>query len=419
MYRRTLVGLDCDSKFFDQNNKEALKTRENCAFLAINDMLKYFESIKFLNKILLAKFYSLINNYFSDGGDIGIIDGTNTRIERRRNIETYLQANMRKKFKLIWIESICNLSSIIENNIFKTKVNSPDYKSWNDPDRAVEDFRNRILEYEKIYEKCSLENLGENSAFIQIINQGEKMIVRNLKGYIESKIISYLTNLHTQDRPIYFIRHGESEDDKSNLIGGDSCLTPLGQKYAKCVSYFMKDDIKNYAEKPVIYCSTLKKTIQTAEKLSCLNYFIAEKLLDEINAGMRDGLSYEEFKLKFPEENKDRNFDKLNYRYLRGESYMDVISRIEPIIFELERIRSPVIIISHQGVLRCLYGYFAGVPIEIIPNLEIPMNTIIKFVPDAYGFFEVRYSIDAEKEIITKDDKNFVKFPDNLIHIPE
>lgn len=41
MYRRAIVGTDCDSKFFDQNNIEALKSRENCAIEAINDLISY------------------------------------------------------------------------------------------------------------------------------------------------------------------------------------------------------------------------------------------------------------------------------------------------------------------------------------------------------------------------------------------
>jgi len=334
-------------------------------------------------------------------------------------IEGYLKTNMNKHYKLLWIESICDLSSIIENNILKTKINSPDYKSWEDSEKAAEDFRNRIREYEKIYEKLSVQNDGENSAFIQIINQGEKMIARNVKGFIESKILSYITNLHTGDRPIYFLRHGESEHNKLGIIGGDSCLSELGEKYANLVGKFMESESLKFTKKPIIFCSTLKRTIQTAENLKFLNNYKAEKSLDEINAGLRDGISYEEFKKNFPEEDRERSSDKLHYRYPRGESYMDVIQRIEPIIFEIERIRAPVIIIGHQGMLRCLYGYFAGVPIEMIPDFEIPMHTIIKFVPEAYGFYEVRFFIEAETAEIIKDDKNFVKFPDNLIHSPD
>lgn len=338
-------------------------------------------------------------------------------------IESYLQTNLRsKKYKLIWIESICNIPSIIEKNIYKTKLNSPDYQNWSDDEKAAEDFRNRIREYEKIYEKVSIESDGESAAFIQIINQGEKMIIRNVKGYIESKIISYLTNLHTGERPIFFLRHGESEANKLGVIGGDASLSPLGVKYSELVAKFFESQLNYYTsfyQKPQIFTSTLRRSMETADKLAFLNSYKAEKSLDELNAGLRDGFSYDDLKVKFPKEDNERSLDKLNYRYPRGESYMDVIQRIEPIIFEIERIREPVIIVGHQGMLRCLYGYFAGVPIDMIPTLEIPMHTIIKFVPDAYGFYEVRYYVDAETGIITEDDKNFVKFYDNLLHCPD
>ena len=40
-------------------------------------------------------------------------------------------------------------------------------------------------------------------------------------------------------------------------------------------------------------------------------------------------------------------FEKKLIRYPRGESYLDLISRVEPIIFEIERSRSPVIVVAH------------------------------------------------------------------------
>jgi broad specificity phosphatase PhoE len=42
------------------------------------------------------------------------------------------------------------------------------------------------------------------------------------------------------------------------------------------------------------------------------------------------------------------------YRYPRGESYEDLIERLEPVIFELERLRNPVLIVAHQATLRCM-----------------------------------------------------------------
>ena len=44
MYRRTIIGVNCDSSFFDQNNIDALKARENCCIEAMNDLISYLSS---------------------------------------------------------------------------------------------------------------------------------------------------------------------------------------------------------------------------------------------------------------------------------------------------------------------------------------------------------------------------------------
>lgn len=57
-------------------------------------------------------------------------------------------------------------------------------------------------------------------------------------------------------------------------------------------------------------------------------------------------------KENFPKEYAARERDKLRYRYPRGESYLDIIARLEPVIFEMERQKAPLLIIAHQ--VRCL-----------------------------------------------------------------
>lgn len=103
--------------------------------------------------------------------------------------------------------------------------------------------------------------------------------------------------------------------------------------------------------------------------------------------------SWLQVKEKFPLEYRAREQDKLHYRYPRGESYLDVLSRLEPAIFELERQKSAVLIIAHQAVLRCLYAYFLDLPAEEIPYLAIPLHTVIKLMPKAFGCTEKRYKV--------------------------
>ncbi|RLO04254.1 hypothetical protein DYB28_006876 [Aphanomyces astaci] len=79
------------------------------------------------------------------------------------------------------------------------------------------------------------------------------------------------------------------------------------------------------------------------------------------------------------------------YRYPLGESYMDVLSRLEPVIFELERSRAPVVIVAHVEVLRCLYAYFLDLPILDIPNVHAPLNEVIELHTTAYECLERRH----------------------------
>lgn len=55
--------------------------------------------------------------------------------------------------------------------------------------------------------------------------------------------------------------------------------------------------------------------------------------LAEISSGIFQGMTYEDIKENWPEEYNARQKDKLRYRYPQGESYLDVIRRVEPIIF--------------------------------------------------------------------------------------
>lgn len=68
-------------------------------------------------------------------------------------------------------------------------------------------------------------------------------------------------------------------------------------------------------------------------------------------------MTYEEIAEKYPEDFASRDEAKFTYRYPRGESYEDLVARLEPVIMELER-QGNVLVVSHQAVMRCLLAYF-------------------------------------------------------------
>ena len=116
-------------------------------------------------------------------------------------------------------------------------------------------------------------------------------------------------------------------------------------------------------------------------------------MLDEIDAGICDGMTYAQVADQMPSDFARRKKDKLSYRYPRGESYEDVIARLDPFILELERQQQPALIVSHQAVLRVLYGYLSGKERQEVPHLDMPLHTVIELTPRAYGCDEVRHHL--------------------------
>jgi broad specificity phosphatase PhoE len=94
-------------------------------------------------------------------------------------------------------------------------------------------------------------------------------------------------------------------------------------------------------------------------------------------------MTYTEIQESMPEEFTRRQHDKLAYRYPRGESYLDVIARVEPMVMEMERHREPLLIIAHQGILRVIFAFYNGLARHECPHVKIPLNAVIRLQPAA------------------------------------
>ena len=67
-----------------------------------------------------------------------------------------------------------------------------------------------------------------------------------------------------------------------------------------------------------------------------------------------------------------------------GESYEDMLSRLEPVIMELERQRN-VLLITHRTTVRCLMAYFLDHNPDEVAHIRVPLHTVFKLTPVAYG----------------------------------
>jgi len=356
-YRRERFPGHQPHQFFDPDNSESLHMREQLAEDALGDLLDW---------LVLD-------------GDVGIYDATNTTRKRRAFITQRCEA---AGVHALFVESVCDDHTIIEDNIRATKVDSPDY-AGQDPDTAVEDFRQRILHYARSYEPVA-DNEG---SFIRLIDVGRLVVMHDIEGYLTSRVVSFLMNLHHSNPPIWLTRHGESISNVQGNIGGDSDLAPRGHRYARSLAGYLLRSVPEFEEMRV-WTSSLRRTIETVSVIELPSS--QWRALDEIDAGMCDGMSYREIKAAMPDEYFARGKDKFRYRYPRGESYQDVIQRLAPVIIEMERSRRPLLIVAHQAVVRLLYAYIMGIPPEKAPYLKVPLHTLIQLTPHAYGCNEAR-----------------------------
>jgi broad specificity phosphatase PhoE/predicted kinase len=398
-YRRELCGAQMPASFYDPKNEQAKAERSKACDAALDDMIEFMKK---------------------DGVRLAVYDATNNNVENRSKLlERISEEGL--GCKKMFVECLVDDQAMLDENFKNVKLSTPDYHGV-DEQKALADFLERRQNYASVYESVK----DEEGCYVRIINY-RKFEISGVRGYIRLRVVQFLMNLHTMPRTFYMTRHGQSEYNVLGKIGGDSGLSQNGIEYARRLARFAKEVI---ATKTIVgvdgkdekvsvptrlWTSTLKRTIETAQFIEH-DHIMAEtesgdkvkwiqfrpnarRNLDEVYAGICDGMSYKEIEEVYPEEFASRQDDKLAYRYPKGESYMDVTLRLEPLANDLERIREPLLLIGHQGIIRLLYAYFMGLTREEAPYVKIPLNHVIILRPHAYGCHEETVCLMPKEEM--------------------
>mmetsp|Transcript_21010 Transcript_21010/g.74709 ORF Transcript_21010/g.74709 Transcript_21010/m.74709 type:complete len:534 (-) Transcript_21010:38-1639(-) len=402
-YRRSMSGNHHAATWFEADHAEGREARRLCTDAALRDLVDWVDA--------------------ENDGRIAILDGTHSTLAKRQYVLDKLKP---LKCKVIMIEALCSDEALIERNIRSCNVGTPDYEGMS-PDAAVSDFRRRVGVYEETYESIDAEStLGaeRSRSFIKMVDC-RQCIINNIRGSVPSKLVHFLMDLHLEPHVFYLSRHGQSIYNATAKIGGDSGLSAEGDAYAKALAEFVDRDIVVDNEGVFgpagakvcarLWTSTMRRTRETARYIRhpvvSLRYADddvegrqqswvqmrprAWANLDELFAGVCDGMTYAEIEQHYPDEFQRRQKDKLGYRYPRGESYLDMIHRLDTIVHEMERHREPLLIVAHQGILRLLYAYYMGLPRERAPYVEFPLNTVIKLTPRVFETEEQRFLLRA------------------------
>ncbi|KAF2128738.1 bifunctional 6-phosphofructo-2-kinase/fructose-2,6-bisphosphate 2-phosphatase [Dothidotthia symphoricarpi CBS 119687] len=403
-------AMDQSASFFDPSNQRAAQIREQCAMDTLDDLLDYI---------------------LNGSGSIGIFDATNSTLLRRKQIMEKIRERAGPELNVLFLESVCQDQNLLESNM-RLKLSGPDYQD-KDPVAALADFKKRVAIYEKNYVPIGDYEEDNNMPYVKMVDVGRKLISHQVRGFLAGQAVYYLLNFNLAPRMIWITRHGESMDNVAGKIGGDSELSDNGRKYAKAMTRFIEMQRKDWAVRqadkianthfpPVpgdhtppnpyygtdleqhnfcVWSSMLKRGVQTAQYFCDEDFDIKQmRMLDELNAGLMEGLTYNEIQTKYAEEYLRRRRDKLSYRYPGpgGEGYLDVINRIRPVIVELERMTDHCLLITHRSVARVLLAYFQGLNREDVADLDCPLGMLYQLEPKPYGveFKAWRYNSDTD-----------------------
>ncbi|KIW27023.1 uncharacterized protein PV07_06804 [Cladophialophora immunda] len=331
--------------------------------------------------------YHFLNH---ENGQIAIYDAVNPLSAGRRSLAKEFAKH---DIKCLFIESSCDDQRIIEENVRSVKISSPDYIGWSEAD-AVKHYLNRVTAKIPHFETMEEPDLD----WIKMINAGERLVVNNTSfGYLSHRIVFYLLNLHIKSRHTYFARAGTTLEEES--FKADARLSPQGKDYAKKMTETLlshrEEERRTLIEKGgidtplkplIVWTSTRRRTVETAAFLEGKGFKVRQRSqMSQLNPGVCEKKSERRIRQEYPEEVVKHDLDPYHHRFPRAESYHDVAVRLEPIILELEREQSDLLIIAHESVLRVLYGYLMACNAADIPFLSFPRDEIIEIIPASYN----------------------------------
>lgn len=339
--RRTLYGAESGTaEFFNPENLRARRLREQ---IALQNMER-------------------ARDWLNNGGDVAIIDATNGSVAQRNALAEHLQDR-----PILFIECVNDDPVLLDASILR-KTKLPEFAGLSQ-EEALANFRKRIEYYENVYEPVRRERRWIRVDAVDSCIQDEAPS-NDLPYY--AAIRDIVASRWVQD--LYLVRHGETEYNRENRLGGDPPLTNKGLEQAsRLAQHFMG------VELPYIFTSTKLRSAQTAAPLlesrpDCINMAFPE--FDEIDAGVCEGMCYADVRDSMPLEYEARARNKYTYIYPHGESYAMLKDRVARGLRRALFLagEGTLMIVGHQAINRTLLSLFLFQRPNDVPYTYIPQN---------------------------------------------
>lgn len=301
--------------------------------------------------------------FLDEGGHVAILDATNASRERREMLEEKLQG-----IPVLYIECVNDDKDLVAASI-QRKIRLPEFARMS-RDEAMRRFEQRIEYYTSIYAP-----LCREANFVRLDTLNSRILKEQLTFVVPYYV--RIRDIMVSDwvNNLYLVRHGESAYNLENRIGGNAPLTERGLAQAQALADYFRDK-----PVPYIFTSAKSRAMQYATPLIADHpdsVLMALPELDEIDAGVCEGLTYEEIRLRYPDEFAARARDKYNYVYPEGEGYVTMHERVNrgfrKALF-LSGAAPGTLLIGHQAVNRVILSLFLYRRLADVPYIYVPQD---------------------------------------------
>jgi len=402
-YRRKETSDDTErsansgASFFDDKNVAASRKREDLAMTVLGEALDWLAA---------------------EHEGVAIFDATNTTRERRESISRKCDSRQTSP-RVIFVESICDDARVLEQNMRAKVRASPDFKGMRFDD-ALRDLKTRLAHYESRYVPVA----DDEGAYIKSYNFSSKVTSHLCFGRMSKTILPFLVALHTDDRPVYlfalpptaqepetlFKKQLKRNASAASLTSSSSSLN-LEADVGERLSTFWWSKLRTLCQlqtesRVLVLSSTMPQAVAAAEKVrDDKPHLVTLVHTSALNPLL---LTSTHPYVASPSAAADSDDDEEDHRrssfYDRGdggESFADLVQRLETVVMDLEASVDPVLVVCHATPARALRAYFKNIDVFDI-STGLGGDPATKALADAApAVLEVRQSMSgAYDEII-------------------
>ena len=272
--------------------------------------------------------------------------------------KTFVQIDKRNRGEFVY-----HIINFLVINLFKFHVNKNIKTSKKQFDNFFLKITNKDHNLLKEFKILESKKLEKKLIYNQNIISLAVKFVKKYENFLQKKKKEYLT--------LNFVRHAKTSMNKKNIFLGVKNNPPIIKTKIKKISSSMHD---------LTITSGLKRA-QMSTKFFNSKKIIHNKLINEINYGDADGMSFSNFKTKYPKIIKSWN-NKIDIKFPKGENTNDVRKRALSFLSILKRFKEgkKILIISHGFFLKVIFCIILGIDIKKAYKISIEHLKVFQFL---------------------------------------